>query len=67
MATTTTTTTMTTTKATAMTMTTTDDDDHDDGRYCGWDGHHRMRKGSQHKNETIHNKIGKSALSSEIG
>ena len=45
--------------ATAMT-TTTDDDDDDDGRYGGRDGHHRMRKGRQHDNETIHNnKIGK--------
>ena len=48
--------------------TTTDDDDDDDGGYGERDGHHRMRKGRRHDNETIHNnKIGKSALSSKIG
>ena len=55
--------TMTMTKAAATTTTTmTDDDDgnDDNGGYGGWDGHHQMRKGRQHDNETIHNnKIGK--------
>ena len=49
------------TKAAAMTTTTTtDDDDDNDGGYGGRDGHHRMRKGRGHDNETIHNnKIGR--------
>jgi hypothetical protein len=56
-----TTTTTTTTKAAATTTTTMTDDDEDvDCGYSGRDGHHRMRKGRRHDNETIHNnKIGK--------
>jgi hypothetical protein len=45
--------TMTTTKAAA--TTTTDDDNGNDGGYGGQDGQHRMRKGRQHDNKTIHN------------
>jgi len=37
------------------TMTMTDDDDNNNGGYSGRDGHHRMRKGRRHDNETIHN------------
>ena len=53
--------TMTTMKAAATTTTTTtDDNDNDNGGYGGRDGQHRMRKGRQHDNETIHNnQIGK--------
>ena len=37
-----------------------DDDNDDNGGYGGRDGHHRMRKGRQHDNKTIHNiKLGK--------
>ncbi len=45
-------------------MTTMDDDDNDnDCGYGGQDGHHRMRKGRRHDNETMHNnKIGKHSL-----
>jgi hypothetical protein len=34
-------------------MTMTDDDN--DGRYGGWDVHHRVRKGRRHDNGTTHN------------
>ena len=52
----TTTVTKTTTKAAATTTTTmTMTDDDNDGRYGGWDVHHRVRKGRRHDNGTTHN------------